>query len=367
MMSTSRSSGSRFYRPELDTLRFIAFFGVFLIHSEPSTENFYINHGYPIYMSFVLAKLVQSGGFGVDLFFCLSSFLITSILIREENRTKTINIRSFYIRRVLRIWPLYMVGIFIFLVLLPILDGDHLSWKTILEFIFFSGNWVTAFGHGDNDAAHLWSISVEEQFYILWPLLLVLFGSKNIRKMGIIIITITIVTRFSAVFTNASPDMRWTNTVLRLDPIVVGAIIASVIPEGFSMKPIFRVIIGAIGISLPALCLSVFGLNNWYDMLTYPLVAIACGLVLIAMLQPNEGLLSNPITVYLGKISFGLYVYHVLAIKIGQSYSHVLGIHGKFIIALLITILLATISYFMLEVPFLRLKERFAKVPSRPV
>jgi peptidoglycan/LPS O-acetylase OafA/YrhL len=162
-------SNVRFYRPELDTVRFFAFLEVFVIHSLSHDPETYGKH-LPGWLANIIARMVQSGGFGVDLFFCLSSFLITSLLIREAKRYEKIDVKGFYIRRILRIWPLYFFAIFLLLFLIPALGGSPISYRDIAAFTFLSGNWLSAFGFGQNNASHLWSISVEEQFYLLWPL-----------------------------------------------------------------------------------------------------------------------------------------------------------------------------------------------------
>ena len=90
----------RFYLPELDVLRFFAFFAVFLCHVAPDGPAFYDSHG-------ALGRLGASGAFGVDLFFTLSGYLLTSLLLREREQSGDVNLRAFYARRTLRIWPLY--------------------------------------------------------------------------------------------------------------------------------------------------------------------------------------------------------------------------------------------------------------------
>ena len=111
-------------------------------------------------------------------------------------------------------------------------------------------------------------------------------------------------------------------------------------------------------------CLLVFGLNTDWDMLTYPLVAVGCGMMLMASLQSGDG---GPMTrtpfVYLGKISYGLYVYHPISLWIAGALLE----RGGFAAALLLTTGFAHFSYVYLEAPFLRLKERFELVRSRPV
>ena len=95
----------KFYHPELDRLRFVAFFAVFVHHFFPQSHSNYAAIG--SLGAKVLANCVEAGGLGVDLFFCLSSFLITTLLLREFEERGRIDVRAFWIRRILRIWPLY--------------------------------------------------------------------------------------------------------------------------------------------------------------------------------------------------------------------------------------------------------------------
>lgn len=118
----------RFYRPELNLLRFIAFSMVFVTHVA----------GFSVFL--------YAGFFGVPIFFVLSAFLITELLQREKQQVGKISIYNFYIRRILRIWPLYFAALaFGFLFVLPVASRYNLSVKELLFYLFFIGNWWTAF------------------------------------------------------------------------------------------------------------------------------------------------------------------------------------------------------------------------------
>src|SRR5579863_4281789 len=112
------------YRPELDVLRFIAFFGVFLFHTAGYPVDFYVRHHVPMFVAEVLNAAIASGKYGVDLFFALSSYLITDLLIRERDQFGSLDVRSFYVRRILRIWPLYYFILSVTL-LVPFFDPDR--------------------------------------------------------------------------------------------------------------------------------------------------------------------------------------------------------------------------------------------------
>jgi len=158
----------RFYRPELDCLRFFAFFAVFIFHTLPQQSDYYSARNIPF--ATLIASLARAGSFGVDLFFLLSAYLITELLLREKESFGRVHLKSFYVRRILRIWPLYFLAIFIG-VLLTFVDSDqHFPVKYVVAFMLLSGNWLQSLiGAPGSVMNSLWSVSFEEQFYLVWP------------------------------------------------------------------------------------------------------------------------------------------------------------------------------------------------------
>jgi peptidoglycan/LPS O-acetylase OafA/YrhL len=152
-----------FYLPELDGLRFFAFLSVFACHAWDTT------HGRNAF--------ADIGTFGVDLFFTLSAFLITELLVQEKERLGKIDVLAFYARRILRIWPLYFVflaGAFVVV---------RFSWLYLATCALFIGNFgFYWWGPPSLILSSLWSISVEEQFYIAWPLIL-----RRLTERGMVI------------------------------------------------------------------------------------------------------------------------------------------------------------------------------------
>ena len=337
---------TRFYRPELDALRFGAFFLVFLHHALPHASADY-SVGAPLAQ--ILAAIARAGALGVDLFFALSSYLITELLLREHRATGTLNIRAFYTRRILRIWPLYYFALFILAPALTIFDpSDTLPANYVAGFAFLSGNWVCAFaGYPASSFSLLWSVSIEEQFYLVWPWLV----RGNVRRIGayaVAMLAVASITRIVLAATGTVHPGVWCNTLARLDPIAGGALLAV-----WSKSPqprIWLVAVGLFGL------LSVGGFADhvgWGTVPTYPLAAASA----VAILSGTLGMACNSRALgYLGKISFGLYVFHAAAIRIAGP-----------IAALPLTIAIAALSYRYLETPFLRLKGRFALVGSRPL
>lgn len=180
------------YFPNLDGLRFYAFLAVFFAHSF-WTEFDYISNN----QLFSLLKIVAyKGVLGVNFFFVLSGFLITYLLLEEKAATGKIDILAFYMRRVLRIWPLYYFVIFVGFVLIPYVQS-RLGQPTpesanLFQYLFFIGN----FGDKPTSAVLgiLWSIAVEEQFYLVWPIVFSLVPPRFYRFLFPVIIAVSIPT-----------------------------------------------------------------------------------------------------------------------------------------------------------------------------
>src|SRR4029077_16699431 len=137
----------RFYRPELDELRFFAFLGVFIFHAAPRTMDFYNAAGAPHWLSNLLISTFGAGAYGVDLFFALGASLITSLLLRERAATGALDLRGFYVRRILRIWPLYLAFVAFAALAAMIIPQQQLPLRYVIGYCLLAGNWVYVF-HG---------------------------------------------------------------------------------------------------------------------------------------------------------------------------------------------------------------------------
>ncbi|MGA9564520.1 MAG: acyltransferase, partial [Candidatus Korobacteraceae bacterium] len=184
MLESARTSTARFYHPELDVLRFFAFLMVFLHHAFPHDPAFWTKLGVPSFLARIVAGIGATGAFGVSVFFVLSSYLITELLLREKELMGTLDVRSFYIRRILRIWPLYFAFLALAVVLQWIVPGQHVTLRAGLWFSLLAGNWFIVFhGFPSSVIFPLWSVSIEEQFYITWPAVV-----RRVSETGMLII-----------------------------------------------------------------------------------------------------------------------------------------------------------------------------------
>lgn len=373
----------RFYRPELDTLRFFAFLGVFVFHVIPNDPSFYLTHQVlsPAVVPIVCA-ISGAGAFGVDLFFALSAYLITILLIREEEVRRHIDIRAFYVRRILRIWPLYFFFIAV-AALVPLWDRtQHLRWPYIVGYLLLAGNWVYAWqGLPHSIAGPLWSVSIEEQFYLLWPLALRRMSRRQLVFAVIGLLLLANAVRAYLVFSHVLGAAVEYNTFARLDAIALGILVAYALGSEVPTLSLFsRVALAGCSLSLWCIVAGYTNLNAQTEvapvlgtLLGRPLVAIAAAGMLIAVIgAPAAGakILTNLWLTYLGRISYGLYVYHAAGLLIARHLFRANSIKGFTTYALsgfILTVIFSSISYRWLESPFLKMKERFSVVRSRPV
>ncbi len=373
-------NGSHFYHPELDVLRFAAFFAVFVHHGLPRDASLYIGAGLSPTATQWLLTAKEAGAFGVDLFFALSAYLITELLLRESAQQGTFSISAFYVRRALRIWPLYFAFLLATIFVIPlILPQERFGSIYIASFALFVGNWVCAsYGLPFSVASPLWSISVEEQFYIGWPLLLRVFGINRIKQLAIGLLGVAVGTRVLLATLSVEHPGVWCNTLARLDPIALGAILAFALSgRAPQIKSALRMVLGGAALASWWLVARYLSHDGPTSIVTYAVSGLASVVLLVAVLQTNVPLLRvAPFSwlVYLGRISYGLYVFHLFALAVVMKWLvvPVLGIplnfEGRFIAAFTLTVILAAVSYKFLEEPFLRLKKRFTYTPTlKPV
>jgi peptidoglycan/LPS O-acetylase OafA/YrhL len=376
-VTTADTLTGRFYRPELDALRFSAFLGVFVFHAAPRTIEFYDAAGYPHWLTNLLISVFGAGAYGVDLFFALSAYLITSLMLRERATSGSFDLRSFYVRRILRIWPLYLAFV-AFAALAPLWTPDQkLPLQYVAGFTLLSGNWIYVFyGLPISFAIPLWTVSIEEQFYLTWPLV---FRKSSIRAMTAVAIGLLVIANLWRIMLAASgaPSQAMEyNTFTRLDPIALGILIALLgnrLPQFTRRQRSALLLIGSVGwVAVFYLCVLYHPdpANQWRGVLGHPATALASVAILLSVIGSQHPLLRNKPLLYLGKISYGLYVVHEFAHFCAVRLVHAStpgAVLVQSVVGLALTILIAAASYRWLESPFLKLKERFAYVQSRPV
>jgi peptidoglycan/LPS O-acetylase OafA/YrhL len=369
----TRDAAPRYYRPELDVLRFIAFLFVFMTHRTDLAPIDQARH--PWFHAFA-----QIGVYGVPVFFFLSAFLITELLERERSATGTIDVRAFYARRILRIWPLYFLVFFGLVLLNHVLPGagadSPAKW---LFFMLFAGNWYITFnGWIEYPVNPMWSLSVEEQFYIVIPFLASL-GRRALVAVNVAVIAVSygVIVWYARGFTTPPGfSGQWTNSFVHFQFFAGGMLLALALR---GRRPDWHVAIRT-GLWLVAIAAwlaasSVFGIKADFPHATvteslagWSLVLGGAALMLIATLGTPQRFLPAPL-VYLGRISYGLYLTHIfffwLVYDKFKPWLAGLGDDVGMLLALAATVAVASVLYRTFETPFLRLKRRFTRVPSR--
>ncbi|HWQ56625.1 MAG TPA: acyltransferase, partial [Bryobacteraceae bacterium] len=332
-----------------------------------TTSGFWIN--------WALKVVSESGAFGVCLFFVLSSYLITELLLRENEATGAIHLKEFYVRRVLRIWPLYFGFIALCILLGWFYPPWRLDWMRVAGFVFLAGNWYTgAFGYTSNPISPLWSVSLEEQFYLLWPWL-----ARCGRRVTIALAAATLPFSMAMLVWLASQGADsdaavWTNSFVQFLFFGCGALLCFALRRSSLSRSPWR---AGVLVTGGALCWFIAeavtqikakgGQPGAMQLCEgYVLVAAGSCLLLLGFLSLPASAVPKPLA-YLGKISYGLYVYHELCIYLSRRLFATVD-HGftlAAIVSLAATIGMAILSYELYERRFLKLKERFTFVPSR--
>lgn len=373
-MSSTKNS---LFFPNLNGVRFIAAFWVIVHHIEQFKDKF----GFANQL-FYTRFIRMIGPLSVFLFFVLSGFLITSLLFVEKERTQTIDIKSFYMRRVLRIWPLYFLTVILGLFVLPqipFLDipeetaniGIDLTEKIIL-YVLILPNIVTGVFKHIPYLSQNWSIGVEEQFYYFWPWVIRQTKTKRLLLvMVIFFVSIYVIRSLTVLY---MPEIGWWKYLnefiksLRLTCMILGAIGAYFTYFQLDSKLVKLIFHRNFQIGLYVLLVGMLYIGVYLPGVNQEVYALIFTLILMNLAKnPNNILnLENPVFDYLGKITYGMYMYHTIAVVIGVkiSMSYNQSNWVSYPITYILTIIISAISYEYFEKPFLKLKDKFTTVKS---
>jgi peptidoglycan/LPS O-acetylase OafA/YrhL len=391
-MQATGAARSRFYRPELDVVRFLAFLLVYLVHTLPSTRDPRVAHLLKG-LGPAFDAIGDACGFGLSLFFALSAFLICELLLRERQATGDVGIKQFYIRRILRIWPLYYLGLAIGVAVALLPGGSHAEIAKMGWFAIFLGAWYCAiYGWLHSPANVLWSISVEEQFYLFAPWMIKCLGRKSLYGFCLALLLIANTWLFYLGKVNATHFNIWANSFIQFECFAAGILLCLLLRGRLpSLAAWHRIALLAIGFAcwffacygLHAFFGSYGGRNpgSWPLIFGWALAALGCVLLLLAFLGLDEKLLPGW-AIYLGRISFGLYVFHQFVIDltdrliirnvVALNHPVLNALKGpiyllNLVLTLGLTILIASLSYRYFETPFLRMKKRHSVIESQPI
>jgi len=348
--------------PELDGIRGLAALIVMFFH--------YFQHA-PLTgggVADVIQKFSTIGQTGVALFFVLSGFLITRILLETKSDPRYFGV--FFARRALRIFPLYYLALCLVYFVLPRFTG-HSSPPVSQQLIhwLYLQNFAMTFGWDWNGPAHFWSLAVEEHFYLLWPLVVYFLPPRRLAAFAIAIIVLAFACRVAFLFADIGTFFF---TLTRMDALAFGALLAMRYEShGISASDrrwlviaagIVAAAAGGAWLVLGGMGVPGFGLIKYTltDVLYLTLLALA---VSAAPHSPgSRALRLRPLT-YTGKISYGLYVFHPLVFEFLPR-QPALGMNLAVLVAgFALTYLIASLSFFQFEARFLTLKKYFRYTP----
>lgn len=355
---------NRVYYPALDGLRGMAILLVVLYHNFSFIS--YFNYGW----------------LGVDLFFVLSGFLITDILLSTRNTGNYF--KNFYSRRILRIFPLYYLSLLLFLVILPLLPGFTLDVRYYQEhqwwFWTYLQNWLLIFHPGGRPVAlnHFWSLAVEEQFYLVWPFVILFIRRPKKLLIFCILALMAVIAARLYIWFNRSffPGYQWLFLFTRIDGILIGSMLAIIYHYN---QTILRKFSTLLILLLAAFNFIIYFIEKERD---FPVWAIAgyttfaaiFALLVYESVKKEDRVISfifnNAVLRFLGKYSYGFYIFHWPVFLLAKPYTDNMAgkiIPGQSFYQLLVSAILATlaglivslISFHLFEKHFLKLKRHF--------
>lgn len=352
--------------PFLDGLRALAILWVIGFHSLGPIAGF----------------LAHGGGWaGVDVFFVISGFLITGILLKEKKKTSSISLKNFYIRRMLRLLPAYYTLLAVVFFVNPF-HNPNITAAVGIALIYLS-NYDLGLGWGRVIHSGLeisWSLAVEEQFYFVWPSA-VTFLRRHLWQVAVTVIAACEAWKIHLI-TDGAPWMRiCCGFDTRIDILMLGCLAAialnnersrSWLEKLFSNSwvapaTLITLIYYVRGIGHPQGAVTIATQLNYWELRMPVLAILTTVLILSLCLSPRSAaarFLSLPVFTFIGRISYSLYLWHILALVIVINWLGALGVWHRELVGYAVAIALASASYYLIERPFLRLKEKFSRSSS---
>ena len=348
------------YRPALDGLRALAILPVVVFHSTYS-------------------RILPGGANGVDLFFVLSGFLITTLLLEEHALDGRISIGHFYARRAVRLGPALLLfvaaaALFSFTPWHGATGSPAEIGRFSLALLTYTANWVLALQTMTWPAflGHLWSLSVEEQFYLVWPLVLTLVIRQRVRAMRLVVVLLAVIAALSlwrAILWHLTHDVHRVifGTDCRANGILLGAVVALLLRTDSRRATTFAPVAGLAALLLYVSLSASLEQPSHVWLLGLKSVELASGVLVLALAADPLGRwhapLAWPMMTWIGRRSYGIYLWHVAGLWGGlqlfpgsRAVATVAGVG--------ITLAFASLSYECVERPALKLRRRFERPSS---
>jgi peptidoglycan/LPS O-acetylase OafA/YrhL len=306
-----------------------------------------------------IAPHTGGGYLGVDVFFVLSGFLITSILLQEIGATGSINVRRFYLRRILRLMPALVLMLLTYLIAAPFLWPKvpySQDLKEVLLAFFYLSDYANAFWSVPTRLRHTWSLSVEEHFYLIWPIvLLALVKLASRRRMAIALVAMYLLFTGWRIFCDLDGAMGYSQSYYRFDTrlsgLTIGALLALLLSENKATHSRRADLMALGALSVIAFCTLHFNVASTGAMTAGMTAVEISTLILIYTAMTSRRsivsiALANPTMGYLGRMSYGIYLWH---------YPIFFWLWGKWPWYMILTIggsislLFATLSYYSFE------------------
>ncbi len=346
------------YVPALDGMRGIAILAVMAFHTQ-----------FPLF---------QGGFIGVDVFFVLSGFLITTLLVREYDKSNAVSLKNFYMRRVLRLAPAFLFFLFVVVIVSFIFLERSPFYNNLIDAfiaLFYVANWAHALNiHPPVILSHTWTLSIEEQFYILWPITFI-FLFKSLKSRGhvaLIVLSAALLSWILRVYllSSGSTITRvYAGLDTRADTLLIGCFLGIVLSSdllGEGVKRRLTFVLRYIAPLSALLLIRFFFKLNWMNPHIYYTnffaVIILVGIIILDISISRESMLRVILSlkplVWIGGISYGVYLWHypIYSVMLSRGFSKA----SVLVFGTLSAFAVASVSYYCLERPFLRLKRRWA-------
>lgn len=306
-----------------------------------------------------LVKTASIGQIGVPLFFVLSGFLISRILLRKKGENDYF--RSFYLKRSLRIFPLYYFFLLLVFFIYPLIvqvpvTPLSLSWPNWL----YLQNFAMTFNWHYEGPGHLWSLAVEEHFYILWPIIVYYTNLKQLKRICIAVCVAEPIVRY---FMFSSNIEVFYFSFTRFDELCFGALLAIAEAEKKILSSLVLRITAVVCLTALVFCFVKSGERSLtVQVFKFSLLGMLFYSGLALLLKEKVSVVSHFFSskplMFIGKISYGLYIYHPFAFLVIETYFSTSNVWVNFISCITSSFALSITSYYLLEKPFLRLKDK---------